>query len=73
MLTQTIGPEGSGRYLEARRILYTMGLANKTGQMNFKERSFTERIVGLIDTYATDALLTPKALFYLRDLKEKYI
>ena len=73
MLTQTSGSSGSERYQEARRILYTMDLIKKVTAMNTKERAFVESMVKRIETYVEDTIIAPAALFWLRDLKDKYL
>jgi hypothetical protein len=73
VITQTSGGSGSERYQEARRILFTMDLVKKVSVMTPKNRTFIEGLVERIEKYGINTTISPKVLFWLRDLKDTYI
>ena len=64
-LYQDSGSSHSERLAEAQRILTQQGLSDQLEQMTNKERTFVEGM-------AEATFCTPKQLFWLRDLKDKY-
>lgn len=57
---------------EARRILFDIGLADHTDEMTQKEREFCAKLINEHDIVGT-ITVSPKQLWWLRDLKEKYL
>lgn len=65
------GGDNTGRVEEAKKLL-AMGLTDNLEQMLDDHRRFVESIVTRLDDYGDETLISPKQLFYLRDLKERY-
>jgi hypothetical protein len=57
---------------EARIIIDDMGLRDATDSMTQKEREFVAHIINEIDIVG-HVTVSPKQLWWLRDLKEKYL
>jgi hypothetical protein len=73
MTTQTSGGSAFDRAEEARRIVNTMGLGNMTHRMNPREEKFVNEMILILVTDGDKSSITPKQLFWLRDLKDKYL
>lgn len=59
------------RAAEAIKILFEMGLADNVERMSHNEQSF---VYGLLGAHDTGALgVSVKQLWWLRDLKDKYL
>jgi hypothetical protein len=48
-------------------------LADHTETMNQKEQGFISETSDRLDQYGTKAFISPKQLFYLRDLVSRYV
>lgn len=74
MTTQAMsGGSALDRAQEAIRIVETMGLGNQTERMMPREEKFVnEMIVALVES-GEKAAISPKQVFWLRDLKDKYL
>lgn len=68
------GGDNTDRVREAGEILSRQGLADQTEQMKTHERQFVERMTELLDVSCVgdEPSISPKQLFYLRDLKDLY-
>ena len=60
------------RQAEARKILFDMGLAAYVDLMAEKERDFVSRLANDLEIRSSVAV-SVKQLWWLRDLKEKYL
>lgn len=65
------GGDNNDRLEEAKKLL-AMGLSDNLEQMSAKERQFVEATIARIDDYGDEALISPKQIFWLRDLRDKY-
>lgn len=72
-LTQDSGGTAEQRNQEAFDILVKMGLQNKTEEMTERESEFIEQISDRLSQFGEKCMVSPKQLFWLRDLKEKYL
>lgn len=72
-LTKDSGGDNSDRAIEAHKIVVGMGLLDKTEEMKPHEREFVESIAERLEQYADLTLVSTKQLFWLRDLKERYL
>lgn len=73
-LFQDSGGDEASRNREAGQILFEMGLADAVDSFEKEnERSFVSSLVERFDKYAEKTLISPKQLFWLRDLKERYL
>jgi hypothetical protein len=70
-LNQDSGGTGADRIAEAERIM-GMGLADHIDEMNDRERDFVEKMSSQLDVIDHTTFVSPKQLFWLRDLKDKY-
>ena len=61
----------SERFQEATKILAQMGLENQTDRMTAKESKFVIEMVARCSM--DDAPVSVKQLWWLRDLKDKYL
>jgi hypothetical protein len=74
MAVQTVtGGEAADRLAEARRIMNTMGLNMVTHRMNPREKKFVNDLIVTLQTKGDNASISPKQVFWLRDLKDKYL
>jgi hypothetical protein len=60
------------RRVEARRIL-DMGLPDHLSEMKTNEMDFVSQMEERLDLERDCAFISPKQLWWLRDLKEKYL
>jgi len=67
------GGSEADRMSEARRILYDMGLLQHMEMMQPHERTFVENQKLKFESYHERTLVSVKSLFWLRDLKDKYV
>lgn len=72
-LFQNSGGTPESRNQEAFDILVKMGLQNNTEAMNPGEASFVESLSDRMAQFGDKCIVSPKQLFWLRDLKEKYL
>jgi len=70
-LTQTSGSTDFERLQEARRILFDMGLKDHLFDMNPKSCEFVEATLERIEKFGDRTIISPKQLFWLRDLKDQ--
>lgn len=61
------------RNAEAFDILFKMELTDRVEEMQDYERKFIEDLSSAFEKYAEKAFVSEKQLFWLRDLKEKYL
>lgn len=66
------GGSAEDRNDEARRILFDMGLKDASFEQS-KEEDFVSSLVDRFEQYGTKAIVSSKQLFWLRDLKDKYL
>lgn len=71
-LNQDSGGTGADRIAEARRIVVDMGLSDRSEDMSDRERQFVEQMFDKLDVVDHTTFVSPKQLFWLRDLKDKY-
>lgn len=70
-LHQESGGTAEDRANEAHRIVFEMGL--KDIALEPREQDFVGKIAERLEQYGSEAFVSPKQLFWLRDLKEKYL
>lgn len=68
------GGENNDRNAEARRILFDMRLGEQCGAFEKEnENDFVQGLLDKFDQYGEQTFVSSKQLFWLRDLKEKYL
>jgi hypothetical protein len=61
------------RNAEAFEILFKMELTDRVEEMQDHERKFIEDLSSAFEKYAERTFVSEKQLFWLRDLKDKYL
>jgi hypothetical protein len=72
-LTNETGGDEFARNREAHSIVIDMELEARTEAMTQKERDFVEQSKDRLERYGVKAAFSAKQIFWLRDLKTKYI
>lgn len=72
-LTQYSGGTDVDRVSEARLILFDMGVLDKAVDMHAHEQKFIRETAERLRMYGDRTTITPKQLFWLRDLKDLYL
>jgi len=68
------GGSNEDRNTEAHRILFEMKLGDMVGSFEQeKENDFVQGLLDKFDDYGTGTFVSSKQIFWLRDLKEKYL
>jgi len=68
------GGSNEDRNAEAHRILFEMKLGDMVGSFEQdKENDFVQGLLDKFDDYGTGTFVSSKQIFWLRDLKEKYL
>lgn len=67
------GSTPAQRNEEAQHILVKMGLIGATEMMRDNERKFVEDLMERFEQYQERTLVSVKQLFWLRDLKDRYL
>lgn len=67
------GGTAESRNQEAFDILVKMELQNMTDAMNEREAEFVNQLADRMSQFGDRCMVSPKQLFWLRDLKEKYL
>lgn len=71
-LYQESGGSDNDRANEAMRILEMLTDTEEI-QMNEKERGFVQQLRERVEKYGAKTMVSPKQLFWLRDIKEHYL
>jgi len=66
------GGDNADRNEEAHRILFDLGLQNAALQSD-KEQDFVAGMVDRFEQYGERTIVSSKQLFWLRDLKDRYL
>lgn len=66
------GGDNDARNAEAHRILFDMGLKDAAFEQS-KEEDFVAEMVERFEEYKGRTFVSSKQLFWLRDLKDKYL
>lgn len=66
------GGSPEDRNAEANRILFEMGLKDASFEQD-REQDFVASLVDRFEQYGIKAVVSSKQLFWLRDLKERYL
>ncbi len=66
------GGSNKERVDEAKRLLRIIGACDYD-ELSDKDRSFVESIENSLECYAENTRISPKQLFYLRDIKDRRI
>jgi hypothetical protein len=66
------GGDNASRNAEARKILYDLGLKD-AGLETDKEQDFVASLIDRFEQYGERTVISSKQLFWLRDLKERYL
>jgi hypothetical protein len=72
-LSNDTGGDDFARNQEAFAIIVTMKLHAKAGEMTERERDFVMQSKDRLERYGVKAMFSPKQVFWLRDLAEKYL
>lgn len=67
------GGTPEGRNQEAFDILVKMGLQNQSETMQEREREFVDSLSERMIQFGEKCIVSSKQLFWLRDLKERYL
>lgn len=67
------GGDNLDRVREARKIVFDMGLGQETASMTPGEEEFVLGTEDRLTKYGDATIVSPKQLFWLRDLNEKYL
>ena len=66
------GGNNDSRSAEAHHILFEMGLKDASFEQS-KEEDFVSDLIERFEQYGGKTFISSKQLFWLRDLKEKYL
>ena len=72
-ITQESGGSAVDRAQEAQRIIVEMGLIGRVEDMSLRDRGFVERLADQLERYGDLCFVSPKQVFWLRDLAERHL
>lgn len=72
-LANDTGGDGFARNREAHKIIVELDLASHCDEMTHGERQFVTQCAERLDDYDVKAQFSPKQIFWLRDLVDKYL